>query len=303
MFDNTIFSKQNGRSGVNHAWVMRSLAIDVRLRASGAEVISRIGAIRNADLRTRSEFAVDLAREAGALARRSFRDPSLAIDLKAPRDVVTSADHAVDRLIVNRLAAAFPNDGQISEESVGAEAAGLWVIDPIDGTANFARGIPHFAVSIAFCFDGRTEIGAIYDPMADDLFVARRGHGAQCNSTPIRASAVTQPAAALVEHGYALSRPATEYLGVLDRFLTGGYSFQQTGSAALGLAYVADGRIDAYFESSLYAWDVLAGLLLVREAGGWTSDFPARGQITEPRAVLACAPGLAAPLRTLTGIS
>lgn len=226
----------------------------------------------------------------------------MAIEVKAPSDVVTSADRAVDRLIAERLAAAFPNDGRISEESLGTEAAGLWVIDPIDGTANFARGIPHFAVSIAFCFDGRAEIAALYDPMADDLFFARRGHGAQCNGVPIRVGAAAQPATALVELGYSPKRPATEYLGLVDRLLAAGYAFQQAGSAALGLAYVADGRIDGYFESCLYAWDVLAGLLLVREAGGWTSDFPASGQIAEARAVLASTPGLAAPLRALTGI-
>lgn len=226
----------------------------------------------------------------------------MTIDFKAPRDIVTSADHAVDRLIADRLAAAFPNDGRISEESVGAEAAGLWVIDPIDGTANFARGIPHFAVSIAFCLDGRTEIGAVYDPMGDELFIARHGHGAQRNGAPIHVSAVTQPAAALVELGYSPNRPAAEYVGLLNRLLTAGYAFQQAGSAALGLAYVADGRIDAYFESSLHAWDVLAGLLFVREAGGWTNDFPTRGRIAEARAVLASAPGLTEPLRRLTGI-
>lgn len=300
VFDNTIFSKQNARSPVNHAWVVRGPG--AQLRSNGAKAIARIGAIRNADLHTRGEFAADLAREAGTLARRSFRDPSVAIDVKAPGDVVTSADRAVDRLIADRLAAAFPDDGRISEESVSAEAAGMWVIDPIDGTANFARGIPHFAVSIAFCLNGQAEIGAIHDPMADDLFIARRGQGARRNGAPIQVSAVGQPAASLVELGYPASRPAADYLGLLDRLLAAGYAFQQAGSAALGLAYIADGRLDGYIESSLHAWDVLAGLLLVREAGGWTSDFPADGQITEARAVLACAPGLAAPLRTLTGI-
>lgn len=205
-------------------------------------------------------------------------------------------------MIADRLTAAFPDDGRISEESMGAKADGLWVIDPIDGTANFARGIPHFAVSIAFCLNGRAEIGAIFDPMADDLFFARRGHGAQRNGAPIQVSVITQPNTALVELGYSPNRPAAEYLGFLDRLLTAGYAFQQAGSAALGLAHVADGRLDAYFESSLYAWDVLAGLLLVREAGGWTSDFRARGRISEARAVLASAPGLATPLRALTGI-
>jgi myo-inositol-1(or 4)-monophosphatase len=226
----------------------------------------------------------------------------VVIDVKAPGEIVTSADRAVDRLIAERLAVAFPNDGRISEESMGAGAAGLWVIDPIDGTANFARGIPHFAVSIAFCLNGRAEIGAIFDPLADDLFFAQRGHGAQRNGAPIQVSAIIQPNGALVELGYSRSRPAAEYLGFLDRLLTAGYSFQQCGSAALGLAHVADGRLDAYFESTLYAWDVIAGLLLVREAGGWTSDFRVRGRIPEARAVLASAPGLAAPLRALTGI-
>lgn len=255
----------------------------------------------DANLEGRQAVAAALAREAGALARRSFRDPSIITTLKSPGEIVTSTDHAVDRLIAERLAAAFPEDGRISEESVGNDAAGLWVIDPIDGTSNFARGIPHFAVSIAFCLKGQTEIGAIYDPMADDLFVARRGHGAERNGTPIHVSAADRPSA-LVEIGYSSAHPTAAYIGLLDRLLTGGYAFCQAGSAALGLAYVADGRTDAYCELSLYAWDVLAGLLIVREAGGWASDFPTRAPMSDAHPVLACAPDLVDPLRALTGI-
>jgi myo-inositol-1(or 4)-monophosphatase len=262
----------------------------------------RIKTIQNADLRTRSKFATDLALEAGALARRSFCDPSVVIDVKSPGEIVTSSDRTIDQLIADRLAAAFPNDGRISEESKGAQANGLWVIDPIDGTFNFARGIRHFAVSIAFCLNGRAEIGAVFDPMADDLFFARRGHGAQRNGAPIRVSAITEPNDALVELGYPANCSPAEYLGYLDQLLTAGYAFRQAGSAALGLAHVADGRLDAYIESSLYAWDVTAGLLLVREAGGWTSHFNPRDRILEPRPVLASAPGLAAQLGALTGI-
>lgn len=215
---------------------------------------------------------------------------------------MTAADLAVDRLIADRLAAAFPEDGRLSEESDGREAAGMWVVDPIDGTGNFARGIPHFAISIAYVLNGRIELGIVYDPASKELFSAMRGRGAHCGDRRMQVSDASRKTT-VIEVGHASRNPTPAYLGLLDAVLGQGYGFCQLGSAALGLAYVADGRIDGYCELSLYAWDVLAGKLLIEEAGGWCSAIPIDGAASEGHPVLAAAGDLAEPLRALTGIA
>ena len=181
------------------------------------------------------------------------------------------------------------------------DARDIWVLDPIDGTSNFARGIAHFAISLAFCRDGATELGIVYDIVGNELFSARRGQGARCNDTPIHASNVVDRCAALVDAGYSDRHPIGEYIELVDRLVSAGYGFCQGGSAALGLAYVACGRLEAFCEIHLFSWDVLAGLLLVREAGGWTSEPPYQTDLNAVRTVLACAATLAPDLRAVTG--
>lgn len=261
---------------------------------------SNIGA--NDDIDARFVAATAIIREAGALALSYFRSRGdLGIREKSRRDIVTSADLAVDRLIRDQLAAAFPRDGILTEESGGALAPDLWVIDPIDGTANFVRGIAHFAISIAFQHDGRTEIGLVLDPVGGELYSARRGRGASANGQVLRASGSTDPSNALVDTGYSERRPVSEYHALVGRLLAAGYGYCMHGSAALGLAFVAGSRFDAFCENDLFAWDVLAGLLIVREAGGWVSNFSVDPDGPRGRPVLACAAGLASSLRHVTG--
>jgi myo-inositol-1(or 4)-monophosphatase len=174
------------------------------------------------------------------------------------------------------------------------------VIDPIDGTRNFARGIPHFGVSIAFLDAGLPAIGAIYDPIADELFAARRGGGAIVNGRPMRVSGTADIRRATIELGWSTRRAPEVYTGTVQRILEAGGGFHRSGSGALGIAYVADGRNDGYFEAHINVWDALAGLVMVREAGGWTNDFLAGDALTEGNAVLACTPGLRAILEKLT---
>src|ERR1700761_4244220 len=155
------------------------------------------------DMRLLAAQAV--AREAGALARRRFLDQSFTVGFKGPQDFLTEVDGETEALIAERLLQVFPNDGFIGEESKArpaGEGGAAWVIDPIDGTANFARGVPHFCVSIASVAAGKVEVGVIYDPMRDELFSSRRGGGARLNGAPMRASATNALANSAIEVGW-----------------------------------------------------------------------------------------------------
>lgn len=252
----------------------------------------------------RLSAASAIAREAGQLARRHFAEvEGLDVSMKGPQDYLTEADGAVERLIAGRLGVLFPSDALLCEEGGGTGAYRVWVVDPIDGTANFARGIPHFAISIAFVAGSRTMLGIVYDPIADQLYSARRGGGAFRNGIAIRVSKTAEIGRATLEAGYSTKRPAADYVALVNRLLTAGYTVRQVGSAALGLAQVADGRCDGYCELYLRSWDVLAGLLLVEEAGGWANDFLAGADLLAGNATLACTPALRSSLIALSGIA
>jgi myo-inositol-1(or 4)-monophosphatase len=257
--------------------------------------------MRERDLDQRYVAAHAVAHEAGWLMRRHYRDRSAGrISFKGPQDFLTVVDGAVERLVVDRLRHAFPSDRFIGEEGGGSFGPRTWVIDPIDGTGNFARGIPHFCVSIAFVDRGRPRIGVIYDPISDELFAARLGAGATVNGRPMRVSGARNIRRATIELGWSTRRTPEIYTGTVQRILAAGGGFHRSGSGALGIAYVADGRNDGYFEAHINAWDALAGLVMVREAGGWASDFLAEDGLAKGNAVLACTPGLRAILQKLT---
>ena len=256
------------------------------------------------DIERRATFGRQLAREAGEIAKRYFRNPeTLGVREKGHRDLVTQADLEVDRLIITRLGETFPADGVLTEELGGSAVSRLWVIDPIDGTQNFAHGIAHFAISIAFHADGRTEIGVVYDPIAEEMFFAVRGRGAFLNDLPLQIRDGGRASNRLIEAGYSPVLPIEDYLELVGAMVRTGHGIIQSGSAALGLARVACARVDGYFELFLNSWDVLAGMLLVEEAGGWTNDFVDNGGLEHGGAVLACAPQLAGVLRNVTGIA
>ncbi len=247
--------------------------------------------------------ACAVAREAGELARRRYQNRAeIGLKFKGPQDYLTAADGEVERLVVARLGEAFPDDTFFGEEGGGHFSPQVWVIDPIDGTANFARGIPHFCISIAFVREGETVLGTIYDPMADELFTARRGGGALLNSNPMKVSDTSDLSRAVIELGWSTRRPAVAYLEALGRIIAAGSSFRRSGSGALGLAYVADGRQDGYCELHINSWDALAGLLMVQEAGGWTNDFLANDGLAQGNPVIAAAPGIKDALAMVTGI-
>ena len=258
------------------------------------------------EIERRFRVATTIAREAATLARRYFADiDTLAVSMKGPQDWLTEADGAVERLIVSRLAEAFPGDRVLGEEGGGETVPDrLWVIDPIDGTANFARGLPHFCIALAFVDDGATQLAIVHEPIADNLYRARRGGGATRNGKPIAVSRTRDPRQAYLDIGYSNRVPYADYVATTQRLLEAGVYVRQGGSGVLGLAQVADGRIDAFFERFLKPWDALAGMLLIEEAGGRVNDFIAGGKgIADGNVALGCTPLLWPVLADLTGLA
>jgi myo-inositol-1(or 4)-monophosphatase len=251
------------------------------------------GASTLMDMRLLAAQAV--AREAGAMARRRFLDRSFTIGFKGPQDFLTEVDSETEAFIAERLLEIFPGDGFIGEESkarpAGAGGA-AWVVDPIDGTANFARGVPHFCVSIACVGAGKVEVGVIYDPMRDELFATRRGGGARLNGAVMRVSGASELASSAIEVGWNMRASGDDYVDLLRRVARTGASPFRTGSGALALAYVAAGRREGYVENHINAWDCLAGIALVTEAGGYVSDFLRGDGLTKGNPLIACAPGV-----------
>lgn len=259
--------------------------------------------LEDQDITRRETFLRDLARSAAALALDGFtRQTGQGASMKGPQDYLTETDGAVEAHIRARIAETFPEDGFLGEETGGLPGARAWVVDPIDGTANFARNIPHFCVSIAFVANGQVQLGAIANPALDETYLARLGHGATRNDRPIRVSGTSDIAATSFELGWSKREPLARYIGALDALFRAGSNVRRASSGAMGLAYVADGRSDGYAELHMNAWDCLAGLLLVREAGGITGPFLALDGLAKGGPVLAATPAMAATLAEATGI-
>lgn len=255
-------------------------------------------------LAERLEFTRKVAFAAGEIALKGFRSRAPSdIVMKGQQDFLTESDEAVEIFIKNEIKTVFPDDDFLGEET-GGQVSGraVWVIDPIDGTANFARGIAHFCVSISFVKEGVVEIGAIYSPATEEFWIARRGFGATLNGVPIAVAATRDGGSACLELGWNDRRSQSDYLTVLERLLDYGANLRRAASGALALAYVSDGRSDGYIELHMHAWDCLAGLLLVEEAGGRVSQLPVDG-LLDGGAVLAVAPEMANELSQVTGIT
>ena len=254
-------------------------------------------------LQRRLDAALAIATEAGQLALR-MRPPAggAVATLKDRQDWLTEADGAVETFISERLAAAFPDDGFQGEETgKGRQGSLTWVVDPIDGTSNFARGAARFCVSLGL-IEGRTSVaGVLVAPALDETFAARLGGGATLNGTPIRAANTDDLARAQVECGWSHRRPNADFYGMVQGVMDAGAMLRAGGSGALGLADVAAGRIDAYIEQHINLWDVAAVMAILAEAGAVVSDFTAGNGMTEGNRIFAAAPGIAAALREVTG--
>ena len=255
-------------------------------------------------LADRFETAVRLATEAAALALRMQPPPGAThATLKGAQDWLTEADGAVERLLSERLAQAYPADGFQGEEGGKVRSGTLrWIVDPIDGTANFMRGSKRFCVSLG-CLDGDVPvIGVIVAPAMGETFAAAVGKGATLNGVAIRAAETNDLSRATVELGWSQRRPREAFLALADRIIAAGAAPRLGGSGTLGLADVAAGRTDAYCELHINLWDVAAALTVLAEAGAAISPFMAGGAVAG-NPILACAPGIAAALSAVTQIA
>jgi myo-inositol-1(or 4)-monophosphatase len=223
-------------------------------------------------------FAIQTAREAGRILSEKFG--RVEVSHKGDIDLVTEADLAAERLIIERISTHFPRHAILSEEAgdvrvLGSEhSAWKWIVDPLDGTTNYAHGYPVFCVSIGLEHEGRVVAGVVHDPTRDETFAAARGEGATLNGRPIRVSEVDDLNRALVCTGFPYDvRGRDDFARHFTNFILRAQSIRRDGSAALDLAYVACGRFDAFYEDGLRPWDVAAGTLLVEEAGGRVTHY------------------------------
>jgi myo-inositol-1(or 4)-monophosphatase len=224
-------------------------------------------------------FAIQTARDAGRILAERF-GRAVEITHKGDIDIVTEADVASERLIVERIRSYYPRHAILAEESGDTLAIGdqqsewRWVIDPLDGTTNYAHGYPCFCVSIALEHEGVIKVGVIYDPTRDELFAAERGEGATLNGRGIRVSDVDDLNRAMLCTGFPYDvRERNDFARHFSNFIMHAQAVRRDGSAALDLAYVACGRFDGFWEEGLNPWDVAAGVLLIEEAGGRVSRY------------------------------
>ena len=225
-------------------------------------------------------FAIQTARDAGRLLAERY-GRSLQITNKSELDLVTESDLASERLIIDRIKTYYPRHAILAEESGASEPADRerqsdwrWIIDPLDGTTNYAHGYPCFCVSIGLANKGRLELGVIYDPMREELFTAERGEGAALNGRRIHVSGTPNLASALLCTGFPYDvRERGEFARHFANFIMNAQAVRRDGSAALDLAYVACGRFDGFWEEGLHPWDVAAAVLMIEEAGGRVSHY------------------------------
>jgi myo-inositol-1(or 4)-monophosphatase len=239
------------------------------------------------------ELATDLALRAGDLALSMREGVAVETTKSSPTDVVTAADAAAERLVVEGIRAARPGDGVLGEE--GADDVGStgvrWVVDPVDGTVNFLYGLPQWAVSIAAEVDGLVVAGVVRDPAKDETWQAVRGGGATCNGRPLRCSAATELSQSLLATGFSYDarrrRAQAQHLLTLLPLVR---DVRRMGAGALDLCAVAAGRVDAYYEQAMSPWDWAAGALVAREAGAVVGGL--RGRAESSDLVVAAAPGV-----------
>jgi len=232
-------------------------------------------------------FIEDIAREAGEILRAGYRT-GFSVRHKAEKDLVTEIDEQSEALIIGRIREAFPDHKIIAEESGLTDGAGehCWYIDPLDGTLNYAHGLPYFSVSIAYAYDGEMQLGLVYDPMLDACYTAQRGAGAWLNGEPIHVSEQTELAESLLVASISrepdLKEGPTSSIGLFAAFNELGQSARRFGGAALNQCFVAAGQADGYWVKRLKAWDVAAGTLIASEAGALVTDLHGNADYFKP---------------------
>ena len=221
------------------------------------------------------ETAVEIAREAGALVA-NYLERRVPFETKGEFDLVTAADRASEKLIVERLRSHFPTHAIVAEEGGGVDSASeyCWFVDPLDGTTNFAHSFPFFNVTLGLAQAGEVIAGVVFDPVRQELFTAERGSGAYLNNRRIHVSSAPRISSSLASTGFpSRKRHLNINIHFYYQLAMASHGVRRTGSAALDLAYVAAGRLDFFWEFGLKPWDMAAGTLLVHEAGGRVSDM------------------------------
>ena len=222
---------------------------------------------------------IGAARKAARGLVRDFGEvENLQVSRKGPADFVSAADHKAERIVCGELRKARPRYGILSEESgltEGADTSNRWIVDPLDGTTNFLHGLPHFAISIGLERDAELIAGVVYAPVLDQMFVTEKGKGARLNGNRLRVSGRRQMADALFATGIPFlgTRDHERFLRELGAVMAVSAGVRRFGSASLDLAYVAAGRFEGFWETGLSPWDMAAGIVLVREAGGYVSEI------------------------------
>ncbi len=223
-------------------------------------------------------FAIETARQAGSVLLEKF-GRKINISKKGDIDLVTEADLASEKLIIERIKSHYPKHSILAEESgeaLSADGANTWkwIVDPLDGTTNYAHGYPCFCVTLALEHAGEIVVGVTFDPTRSELFAAEKGRGATLNNKPIRVSETEKLSESLIVTGFPYDfKERTNFAGHLHDFLLKSRGVRRDGSAAIDMAYVACGRFDGFWEEGLHAWDVAAGVLLIEEAGGRVSYY------------------------------
>ncbi|CAM4061040.1 inositol-1-monophosphatase [Vibrio neonatus] len=224
-------------------------------------------------------IAIRAARKAGNHIAKSLETADkIEVSLKGENDFMTNINKDAEHVIIDTIKSSYPDHSIVAEESgltTGKDDAVQWIIDPLDGTNNFVKGIPHFAVSIAVRINGKTEVACVYDPMLNELFTAQRGAGAQLNNSRIRVKQLKDLQGTVLATGFPFKQKqhSESYFKIMSSLFTEVADFRRTGSPALDLCYLAANRVDGYFELGLKPWDLAAGDLIAREAGVILTDF------------------------------
>ena len=251
----------------------------------------------------RLEAAERIARSGGSIAARHFANlGELQVEAKSRQDFVSEADREVEAHIRAALAQAFPGDGFLGEETGGEVEEPMWVVDPIDGTTNFLRGIPMFGVSLAWVSEGRCRVGVVYEPATDKLYAATDEGPATLNGRPLALRPCAGLEEAIVAFGYSERSGREAFLRRFPRVLNAHAEFRRLGAATIGLVSVASGQTDAFFQNHLSPWDVLAGLLIVERAGGVVYDFLAQDGMHNGNTCFCASPGIVEHLAELLEI-
>jgi myo-inositol-1(or 4)-monophosphatase len=246
------------------------------------------------------DFIKTITQEAGEILQ-SFRGEDLAIQHKSPTDLVTKADQASEQFLIGAIRDAFPDHTINAEESGQWEGAPdhQWFIDPLDGTLNYAHGVPMYCVSVAYAHQGELELGVIYDPVHQEIFYARRSRGAFLNDKPIHVSDFTDLLDCMLVTGFPNDMWGTpdDNTGNFIRFSKQAQTVRRLGSAALDIVYVGAGRLDGFWEVEIFNWDIAAGGLIVREAGGVvTNVYGDQDFLKEPISIVAANPAIHAKM-------